>query len=251
MPLRKEPSHRAEQVSQLLFGEKAEVLTIEGDNWALIRAKFDEYEGWCKFSQLEIISKKSFQKEIKYISTRHTGKLVVGDSEIWIPAASEWTQRHICTEMGEGFFKGKKTKWGELRFEKEALYKAATQFLRTPYQWGGRSVAGMDCSGFSQVVYKLCGKQIRRDASQQASEGMTLDFLQNARIGDLAFFDNQEGRINHVGILLDPQTIIHATDTSGCVVVDKIDPSGIISNKLKKRTHNLRLIKRYFEPEEL
>jgi cell wall-associated NlpC family hydrolase len=62
----------------------------------------------------------------------------------------------------------------------------------------------------------------------------------------LAFFANAEGRINHVGILLNEQHIIHATETAGQVVIDKIDQEGIVSKLLRKRTHSLRLIKRYF-----
>jgi cell wall-associated NlpC family hydrolase len=95
------------------------------------------------------------------------------------------------------------------------------------------------------MTYKLCNKKLPRDASQQAVEGVTVDFLQHAECGDLAFFDNDEGKINHVGIILDQHTIIHATDTSGRVVIDRIDQGGIISRLLKKRTHNLRMVKRY------
>lgn len=92
----------------------------------------------------------------------------------------------------------------------------------------------------------MCGMAIPRDASQQAKEGTGVDFLQHAQCGDLAFFDNSEGKIVHVGILLDNHTIIHATETSGRVVIDRIDQEGIISVKLKKRTHHLRFVKRMF-----
>jgi cell wall-associated NlpC family hydrolase len=96
------------------------------------------------------------------------------------------------------------------------------------------------------LAFKLCNHHIPRDASQQAKEGKLVDFLQYAQCGDLAFFDDKDGKIVHVGILLDTQNIIHATDTSGRVVVDRIDPAGIISTSLRKRTHNLRLVKRMF-----
>ncbi len=106
---------------------------------------------------------------------------------------------------------------------------AAMKYLYAPYQWGGRSIAGIDCSGLTQMAFRLCNHPIARDASVQATEGELVDFLQHAQCGDLAFFDDKEGKIVHVGILLDSQTIIHATDTAGHVVIDRIDPGGIIS----------------------
>lgn len=245
MPLRKAPSHRSEQVSQLLFGEKAEVLQVEND-WAKIRCKHDEYEGYCSVSQLTKISKKEYAKVAKYIAANGALQLVSDNGAFVLPQGAE-LQKSTLEIVNETFkLKGKKQKISELHFDAERLKIVAFQFLYAPYQWGGRSLWGIDCSGFSQLVFKLCGKNIQRDASQQALEGEVIDFLQHAQIGDLAFFDNEEGKINHVGILLDNETIIHATEKAGEVVIDKIDQGGIISKRLRQRTHNLRLVKRYF-----
>jgi cell wall-associated NlpC family hydrolase len=109
--------------------------------------------------------------------------------------------------------------------------------------WGGRSVFGIDCSGLTQAVYKFLNIQLLRDANQQATQGELVNFLQEARCGDLAFFDNEEGQIIHVGILLNNQEILH---TSGKVRIDKIDNAGIINAETGERTQNLRIIKRYF-----
>ncbi|MDQ6814562.1 MAG: C40 family peptidase, partial [Bacteroidota bacterium] len=121
------------------------------------------------------------------------------------------------------------------------LNKIAVTFINTSYLWGGRSVFGIDCSGFSQLVFKCLNIPLLRDASQQATQGDEVGFLQEAKPGDLVFFDNNAGKITHVGILLNADTIIHA---SGKVRIDTIDNLGIINTDTKKRTHKLRLIKR-------
>lgn len=246
LSLKKEPSHRAEQVNQLLFGEKAEVLEINEHDWAKIRCDWDDYEGWCKVSQLSIISTKEYRKETKFLSGKHTDKLVFESSEITLPIGSEFNKTKISIGNNTAKFKGKKLDVKALELNGESMKMAALQYLHSPYLWGGKTVAGIDCSGLTQMAFKLCNKKIPRDANMQATEGETVDFLQHSQCGNLAFFDNAEGKITHVGILFDHQTIIHATDTSGRVVVDKIDQGGIISASLKKRTHNLRLVKRYF-----
>jgi cell wall-associated NlpC family hydrolase len=107
--------------------------------------------------------------------------------------------------------------------------------------WGGKSPFGIDCSGFTQVVYKLNGYKLPRDANQQVNLGEPLSFVEEAEAGDLAFFDNEEGRIVHVGILLNNQSIIHA---SGYVRVDKFDHYGIFNQDTGKYSHTLRVIKR-------
>ena len=247
MPVRSEPFHKAEQNTQLLFGEKVEVIDVNNRDWAHIQCSWDGYKGWCKFSQLAPILKKDHKKEVKYFAGTHNCKLVLADSEIWLPLGSDLfgiKSGKIRPLADAAKFKGKKFKVRDARLTADALATAARQYLNAPYQWGGRSIAGIDCSGLAQMAFKFCNHPIPRDADQQAQIGELVDFLQNARCGDLAFFDNKDGKIVHVGILLDDQSIIHATDTSGRVVIDKIDPGGIISVSLKKRTHNLRMVRR-------
>jgi len=246
MPLRSEPSHRAEQVNQLLYGERAEVLAVNDKDWAQIRCEWDNYEGWCKVSQLTFVSRKEYRKAPRYISARYNDKIQFADSAMWLPAGCDLKGGKITIGNEQGIFKGKKLACKDLVLNCDNIKTVALQYLHAPYQWGGRSIAGIDCSGLTQIAFKLCGKQLLRDAAQQAQEGEAVDFLQHGRCGDLAFFDNAEGKIVHVGILLDHDTIIHATETSGRVTIDRIDQGGIISTTLRKRTHQLRLVKRYF-----
>ena len=127
-------------------------------------------------------------------------------------------------------------------FTEASIKEISIQFLNTSYLWGGRSVFGIDCSGFVQQVFRFFNKPLQRDAYQQATDGEVVGFLQEAKCGDLAFFDNEEGKITHVGILYNADTIIHA---SGKVRIDKIDNMGIVNSDTGERTHNLRIIKRY------
>jgi cell wall-associated NlpC family hydrolase len=124
---------------------------------------------------------------------------------------------------------------------RSGVIDVAKFYLNAPYLWGGKSVFGIDCSGLSQMVFRQFGIKLRRDAYQQAEQGELVGFLQEAKAGDLAFFDNNEGRINHVGIMMDNERIIHA---SGKVRIDAIDNQGIFNRELNRYTHKLRIIKR-------
>jgi len=249
MPVRSEPNHRAEQVNQLLFGERMEVLESNDKEWTRIRSEWDSYEGWCKTAQITQISKKEYRTGTKIVTCNHVSKLAFDDNDMILPLGCDLFNikaGKIIIGGKAGSFKGKKINLKKTTLNCAHLKAAAFQYLNAPYQWGGRSIFGIDCSGLTQMSFKLCGKRIPRDASQQAAEGEIVDFLQHAQCGDLAFFDNADGNIVHVGIILDHQYIIHASDHNGKVMVDKIDQAGIISIEQKKRTHNLRVVKRFF-----
>ena len=126
-------------------------------------------------------------------------------------------------------------------FPKQHLIESALLYLNVPYLWGGKSPFGIDCSGFTQMVYKLNGYKLLRDASQQANQGEALSFIEESEPGDLAFFDNEEGKITHVGIIMEDNYIIHA---HGKVRIDRLDHSGIFNYDVRNHTHKLRVIKR-------
>jgi hypothetical protein len=241
VPLRAEPSSRSELVSQILFGEWFEIME-RTDEWVRVITMLDGYEGWLshlQFVPLTADDCKKLQKKKPALTYRPVTQAwkKTDNSVVYLPVASslsllEGTSCHIGNEYFEVI--------GEIG-EKDAIDITAKSFLNAPYLWGGRTHMGIDCSGFSQAVYRLHGIYLKRDAYLQAEQGFTVDFLQNAKLGDLAFFDNEEGRITHVGIMLNNEQIIHA---SGRVKIDKIDTQGIYSEEQKKYTHKLRIIKR-------
>ncbi len=247
MPIRSEPTHKSEQISQLLYGERAEIQQVNNSEWAKIKCANDGYEGWCKVAQLTMITYKEYKKTIKYISYSNFNALLLNNYKLYLPLGCELTYlKKLNTEFKLIKFNGKKIDISKTIFKVDDVINAATNYMNAPYLWGGRSVTGIDCSGLTQMAYKLCNFSLPRDASQQANIGVLVDFLQSSICGDLAFFDDKDGKIVHVGILIDNQTIIHASDTAGKVTIDKIDQGGIISTKQKKRTHKLRFVKRIF-----
>jgi len=248
-PIRSEANHRAEQVSQALFGERLEILEEVNHTWFRVRCAWDNYEGWVVSGQVMLISPKDFQKPTRTLAVGQHDHLIIQEGNWALSPGSELYQlrkNHINWHFLSFKFKGKKLMVKSAAAHADNLKQWSKLFLGSPYLWGGRNKLGIDCSGYTQVVYKLMGIMLPRDAWQQAEDGEPVSFLQEAKCGDLAFFDNEEGHITHVGILLNDHTIIHATETSGAVVIDAIDSGGIISKRLRTRTHKLRIIKRYF-----
>ncbi len=242
IPLRFEPSDRSEIVSQVLFGEHFEILE-QLKQWTRIRMQYDDYEGWIDFKQLQLISESSFNQLsseaivlnadlIEYITT--PSNLLIP-----IPLGSSLSFiNHNEINISNFDFEGTKTS-GEKT--KASLINTALMYLNAPYLWGGKTPFGIDCSGFTQMVYKLNGYKLLRDASQQSMQGEALSFIEESEPGDLAFFDNEEGNIIHVGIIMEDNHIIHA---SGKVRIDRLDHLGIFNAETNKHTHKLRVIKK-------
>lgn len=239
--MRTEFSDRSEMVSQILFGEKVEI-TEQKDNWIKIKAEFDNYEGWADRKQFLEISEEEFQNIQSDLYASESFNLAIeNENPITLPIAA-----HL-PNLTEG-----KMNFGTKEFEylgefckgnlsKPEIVPIAKLYLNTPYLWGGKSVFGIDCSGLVQQVYKLCGYKLPRDAYQQAEFGEALSFIEEAEPGDLAFFDNKEGKIIHVGIILEGNKIIHA---HGKVRIDPFDNNGIFNTDSQNYSHKLRVIKK-------
>lgn len=242
IPLRIEPSDRSEIVSQVLFGEHFEILE-QLKQWCKIKMQYDGYEGWIDSKQLQMISEASFYQlsDEAVILNADLIEYITGPNNVLIPiplASSVSFINHNDINISNFDFEGTKTS-GEKT--KENLISTAFMYLNAPYLWGGKTPFGIDCSGFTQMVYKLNGYKLLRDASQQSAQGEALSFIEESEPGDLAFFDNEEGNIIHVGIIMDDNYIIHA---SGKVRIDRLDHLGIFNAEINKHTHKLRVIKK-------
>jgi gamma-D-glutamyl-L-lysine dipeptidyl-peptidase len=245
-PMRADVSHRSEMVSQQLFGEKSIILEKVDDNWVKIKLKYDGYQGWVQQSHLSEIDEEHYLKVDKDLTSDWVNEVDYNGHIMMVPMGSSlsaFRNGKAFWRKSSVYFGGKVWNPDEIKINPKLVKQVAFKFLNTSYLWGGKSVFGIDCSGYAQMVYKFLNKQLPRDAWQQAEEGDVVNFLQEAQAGDLAFFDNEEGRITHVGILLNEHEIIHS---SGKVRIDKIDTQGIMNLETKLRTHKLRIIKRYF-----
>jgi len=227
-PLRADSSDKSEIVSQLLYGESADIIEVK-DNWTKIITHYDNYEAWMDTKQISPVSdefvasrKRNLVKEPFQSTMTESGKVLLSmGSEVNFETTAPTRGRDLS----------------------ESIVNCAKEFLNVPYLWGGKSFFGIDCSGFTQIIYKIHGIKIPRDTYQQAEIGDALTFIEEAKPGDLAFFENKEGRIHHVGIILADQKIIHA---HGKVRIDSLDTSGIFNKDQNKHTHKLRFIRSYF-----
>jgi hypothetical protein len=241
-PVRKEASHRSEMTSQLLFGELAEVLGTEGD-FTRIRCLHDGYEGWCQSSQLVSIGEPE-TAWFNRLTIDWLTRIELNGRPMQLPLGCSLGMLHDGqAQIGPYHiaYAGDLPDSSRSSFDTDKMTALAMQYLNTPYLWGGRSVFGIDCSGFVQQLYRFFNIALPRDAYQQVEKGAVVGFLAEAQPCDLAYFDNPEGRITHVGLLLGPDTIIHS---SGKVRIDKIDIQGIVNSDTGERTHQLRIIKR-------
>ena len=243
VPVYRKAGHKTEMVNQLLFGEAVQVLKEKDKQWAKVESLHDGYKGWIVRSQLEEASEEAVRQAATHITTRHITTATLDEQTINLPAGCFLPS----FENGSGTLGSRKysistevMQRGSFSADPQSLLSRAKEWLNAPYLWGGRTILGVDCSGFVQVNFRLSGKDLPRDAWQQAGTGTTIKRLRDAQPGDLAFFDDRE-EVVHVGILMSSNQIIHS---SGRVRIDEIDKKGIINSDTGRRTHILGVIKR-------
>ena len=235
VPVRIVDSDKSEMINQLIYGDIIEILE-EKEKWVKIKSVFDDYIGWIDKKQyFKIDDNIKLDLNNPVYSINLVEFIENNNNElVTIPIGSDISNISLMKHKFEG-----KTISG--KNNRNSIVNTALLFLNSPYLWGGKTPFGIDCSGFTQMVYKINGYKLSRDAKDQANQGETLSFIEESEAGDLAFFNNDLGDIIHVGIILQNNHIIHA---SGKVRIDRIDHSGIYNNDLNKHTHSLRYIKK-------
>lgn len=255
VPVRTDPSETSEMCTQLLFGEHYTILE-ENKKWCKVRLAYDGYEGWIDQKMVneteEVIFLQLCQQQLTVTTNPfnivqpengYSNFLIVAGSSLPFYKSSNNTFRigtEYYTIQGEKILQAKKN-------IRNVLIENALKYFNSPYLWGGRSPFGVDCSGFTQILYKMIGMQIPRDANQQANIGEHITFVEEALPGDLAFFDNEEGKIVHVGVIWEKNKIIHS---SGKVRIDNIDHFGIFNIDIGRYSHQMRLMRRIIPTNE-
>jgi len=247
VPIRRQPSDTSEMTNQLIYGD---LLSIKDqvNSWLLIQSLHDQYEGWLDEKQVRLLTAdqcQSLQKSTTRVvqSVAAMAKTSDNQTSLYLTFGStlyQYNDGKYNNLDGVFHFDGPSTEISKT-IDGNLLVNTALTFLDAPYLWGGRSIWGIDCSGLSQLCCMLNGIFLPRDAADQSAKGTPVDFIHEAQPGDLAFFDNDEGKIIHVGMVMSDHRIIHA---SGRVRVDVLDHQGIYQPDNKKYTHQLRLIKR-------
>lgn len=224
--IRAEQSHQSEMTSQLLYGETVEILQSKG-KFIKVKMHFDGYEGWIDSQQIAKISDDYFDERRTQLVSNTVQMFNTSQGPILLSMGSEVNSEKTSTTF----------------LTLETISETAKQFLNVPYLWSGRSFFGIDCSGFVQLIYKAHGISLPREAQQQSEVGEVLSFVEESKPGDLAFFEDEDGRICHVGMMLTDHEIIHA---SGKVRIDSLDSTGIFNKELNKHTHKLRFLRSIF-----
>ena len=228
----------SELVSQILYGEYFKVLECR-KIWSKIRIAYDGCEGWVINHQVKFIEEDTYEvlEKLKHpVYSSELVSFVETEARVLIPIVlgSSSQNASLLSHNSDGNHLPRNSK-------KENLVQTALLFLNAPHLRGGKTPFGIDASGFTKMVHKINGYRLLRSIQEQSVQGSALSFIEESEAGDLAFFDNKEGEICHVGIIMDHNYIIHV---DGKVRIDRLDHTGIFNTEDGKYSYQLRVIKK-------
>lgn len=240
-------------ISQLLFGEVIEIIDRKGKQWVKVRCQIDNFVGWVSSNQLKAITPSEFELfQTKYaisldimqpvMALDHFIPITLGGRLPNFDGIRFHLEGQVYTFSGQAVFPE------DIEPNAEFAIKIAKRFLNAPYLRGGRSPFGIDSDGLVQLIFTISGLNLPREAAQQVHQGQLIDFIEEALPGDLAFFENRNGRITHTGIILPEQRILHSF---GKVRIDRIDHFGIFNEERAQYTHRLRVVKRVLSQKKI
>lgn len=250
VPVRAQAAEESEQLTQMLFGEPCEI-TDQCPRWKRVKSALDGQEGWADFKMISPMTDDEYQAYIQdwnattarvlfpiaYAVSENNGQTVPLTAGTRLPK-----YRNGEFEVLGVKFRIQPEMVAEKPLEMNAqnVMQVTRFMLNIPYLWGGKSAMGIDCSGFTQTVQTLFGHQLLRNAREQITQGTVIERLSDAQAGDLVFFDHYDGRVSHVGLLLDQERVMHS---SGRVKVEMIDDEGIISQEpsAAEDTHAIKM----------
>ncbi|MDR0419247.1 MAG: C40 family peptidase [Prevotellaceae bacterium] len=248
IPMRVEPSEHSEMVSQLLWGETFKVKESANNDWIKVHSLADNYGGWISRKMVDILPEKEW---MEYANAPHSLCTAlryainqITKERALIPHGAvlyNYNENNRTFSLGSNTYQLQENIPVISPNKLSCILSTAHDMLNAPYLWGGRTTLGVDCSGLTQLCFRMAGVSLPRDAHQQAELGEQIKSTSEAKGGDLAFFINDSGKITHVGIVLENGQIVHS---SGKVRIDELKSEGIYNKDLDSYSHKLSSIKR-------
>jgi gamma-D-glutamyl-L-lysine dipeptidyl-peptidase len=226
-PVLAQASVRAEQSTQLVLGETAAVTDRDGD-WLRVCTHLDDYDGWIhKGYVAEVEDAEMAAWRSQAVGWSEGAVIRVGGSPVPVPLRGRVAvdQEGILLPDGRRgrLQSGSVRPWNDAVSVAKAKAPerwAAEHFLGAPYQWGGVTPWGVDCSGLVQTTFAVRGIPLPRNSAQQVTRGQAIPF-EGIRPGDLLFFRGETATaITHVAFAGEADTLVHATLACGGMVVE-------------------------------
>ncbi|MGM1429485.1 C40 family peptidase [Sphingobacterium lactis] len=240
-----EPTIAAVRVYELLFGEGLLVLE-RAKEWVYIRVLETDIQGWVMEGQFE---------EVDAVPTYDfivddVGGFALGDEQATIALfhGSPMPENGVLTTKVNtyNFLNDPlKVNFGfEVERDRESLENFTATYLNKTVSHKGRTEHGLDSIGLCGLFYRHFGFELPKDLESMLTLGKAIDFISEIQDGDLAFFENEEGIVDHVGLVVSEDEVLHVREK---VRIDHLDNEGLFNKDLNQVTHKLRIVKRIFD----